>query len=48
MPGPEKEEPVQALDGGPQINILFSAPDFTVPCPDSVNEMVTPENTIFN
>ncbi|CRL22355.1 Protein kinase-like domain [Penicillium camemberti] len=35
MPGPEKEEPVQALDGGPQINILFSAPDFTVPCPDS-------------
>lgn len=48
MVGLRKEEPVQALECGPQINILFSAPDFTVPCPDRANEMVTSENTIFN
>ncbi|KAJ5588140.1 hypothetical protein N7537_010818 [Penicillium hordei] len=30
------------------MNIPFLALGFTVPCPDSVNEMVTSDNTIFN
>ncbi|QKX54030.1 uncharacterized protein TRUGW13939_01112 [Talaromyces rugulosus] len=38
----------QVLDCGPQINILFSAPDFTVPSPDIVNKIVSSDNTIFN
>ncbi|PLB47575.1 kinase-like protein [Aspergillus steynii IBT 23096] len=48
MSNPAKENDAQILDGGPRMNIMFSAPDFTVPSPDSVNEMVTNDNTIFH
>jgi hypothetical protein len=44
----EGEKISQVLDCGPQINILFSAPDFTVPSPDIVNKIVSSDNTIFN
>lgn len=30
------------------MNILLSVPDIAVPSPDSVNEMVNPDNTIFH
>lgn len=48
MSSTEGEQIAQVLDCRPQINIHFSAPDFTVPHPDKVNEMVSSDNTIFN
>lgn len=48
MPSPEIEESAQVLECEPQMNILFSAPDFTVPSPDKVDEIVNPDNIIFN
>lgn len=48
MSSPEEEESAQVLDCRPRMNNLFSAPDFTVPSPDGVNEMVSSDNIIFN
>ncbi|RDK39365.1 hypothetical protein M752DRAFT_296405 [Aspergillus phoenicis ATCC 13157] len=44
----EEKQNVQSVDAGPKVNILYSAPGFAVPEPDSINAMVNPSNTIFN
>ncbi|GKZ22967.1 hypothetical protein AbraIFM66951_001488 [Aspergillus brasiliensis] len=44
------EEKPDALSGdsGPQVNLLYSAPGFAVPDPESINTMVNNSNTIFD
>ncbi|KNG88824.1 hypothetical protein ANOM_002478 [Aspergillus nomiae NRRL 13137] len=44
----EEKQTAHLEDSGPQVNILCSVPGFVAPDPDSVNEKVTPSNTIMN
>ncbi|PYH62748.1 uncharacterized protein BO96DRAFT_418213 [Aspergillus niger CBS 101883] len=45
----EGKQIAQSVDAGPQVNILYSAPGFAVPDPDStIKIMVNSSNTIFN
>ncbi|KAE8151999.1 kinase-like protein [Aspergillus avenaceus] len=48
MSGAEENQNAQPVDCRPQVNILYSAPGFAVPYPDSINTTVNSSNTIFD
>lgn len=44
----EEKRAGQFMDCEPQVNIFFSVPGFTVPCPASVDKSINSHNVIFN
>ncbi|GCB24331.1 hypothetical protein AAWM_07216 [Aspergillus awamori] len=48
MSGAEQNHNAQSVDCRPQVNILYSAPGFAVPYPDSINTTINSSNIIFD
>ncbi|BAE61331.1 unnamed protein product [Aspergillus oryzae RIB40] len=48
MSSSEQEQTAQPVDSEPRVDILCSAPGFSVPNPETVREKVNKSNTIFH